>query len=185
MENQSTPGENTSEIVSASEGQQPQINAEKLNRYYEQIKQEQNLLKGAGASLLAAIAGGLVWAVITVITEYQIGYMAIAVGFLVGFANRYAGKGQDKIFGFVGAFFAIFGCLLGNYFSIIGFAANAENLGYLDTLFLIPFSSIPDIMAEGFRAMDLLFYSIAAYEGFKFSFRVLTDEEIIANASDD
>jgi hypothetical protein len=183
MENQITPGENTPEILSTPEVQQPQLNAEKLNKYYEQIKQEQNLAKGIGASMLAALVGALLWALITVVTEYKIGYMAIGVGFIVGFANRYAGKGQDKVFGFVGAFFAIFGCLLGNYLSMVGFAANAESLGYVETLFLIPISAIPDVLQEGFSPMDLLFYSIAAYEGFKFSFRIVTDEEIMANAS--
>lgn len=63
-------------------------------------------------------------------TEYQIGYMAIAVGFLVGFVIRLTGKGIDKIFGISGAILAIFGCLLGNLLSNVGFIANAEGLRY-------------------------------------------------------
>ncbi|MGK0390595.1 MAG: hypothetical protein ACI94Y_003353 [Maribacter sp.] len=67
-------------------------------------------------------------------TEYQIGFMAIGVGILVGFDNKFAGKGIDSMFGIIGASFALFGCLLGNLFTIVGFAANAEGFSYLEML---------------------------------------------------
>ncbi len=166
---------------------QPQeitISQEKLDQYIEQLKQEQNLPMGLVAGLVSAIVCALIWAAITVSTEYQIGIMAIALGLGVGFAIRYAGKGLDQIFGISGALFALFGCLLGNFFSIIGFIGNAEGLGYFETLSLIDFGAIPSIMMETFNPMDLLFYGIAVYEGYKFSFRELTEEEIITHAAE-
>jgi hypothetical protein len=89
---------------------------------------EKNLLLGGLAGLAAAIVGAVIWAVITVTTDHQIGWMAIGVGALVGFALRIGNGG--KTFGILGALFALFGCVLGNYFSLIAFASTKEHVGF-------------------------------------------------------
>ncbi|NDV47515.1 hypothetical protein D0T49_10700 [Paludibacter sp. 221] len=119
------------------------------------------------------LIGALLWAVITVLTNYQIGYMAVAVGFLVGYAVRLGGKGIDKVFGIVGAVLALLGCLLGNFFSQIGFIARYLEIGYFEVFSAMSFSTIMDVMIESFSPIDLLFYAIAIYEGYRFSFRKL------------
>lgn len=140
------------------------------------LRKEQNLpmalLAGSSSGILAAI----LWAAITVSTEYQIGFMAIAIGALVGFAIRYAGKGVDPIFGIFGGLIAVFSCVLGNFFSIIGLVASYENLGYVETLLLFDYSQFLPVMQETFGAIDLLFYGFAAFEGYKFSFRRFTEK---------
>lgn len=160
------------------------INQEKLNQYLEGLKQEQNLPFGLAAGFGVAIIGAIIWAVVTVSTGYQIGYMALALGFGVGYAVRIAGKGIDQIFGFGGAALALLGCLLGNLFSIIGFVADAQGMGIFETLSVMDFGLIPQIMGETFSPMDLLFYGIAVYEGYHFAFRQVTEEEIIAHAAE-
>lgn len=159
------------------------IDQNKLNRYLEQLKLEQNLSNGIAAGLGAAILSAILWAIITVLTGFQIGYMALAVGFFVGYAVRYAGKGLDKQFGIAGAALALLGCLLGNFFSIIGFIAQAQELGYFEVLSMMDISMIPQFMVETFSVMDILFYGLAIYEGYKFSFRQITEEDILRNAS--
>ena len=161
-----------------------QINPDKLNLYMEKIKLEQNLPMGLFGGFAAALTGAIIWAVITVVTEYQIGYMAIAIGFLVGYSVRVFGKGVSTVFGIMGAGFALLGCIMGNFFSLIGFFANAEGLGYFEILGMIDFTLVPQLMIESFNPMDVLLYGIAIYEGYKFSFRQLTDQEIFANAVD-
>lgn len=104
--------------------------------------------------------------------------MAIAIGAGVGLSMRYIGKGIDQIFGITGAVIAIFSCLLGNFFSMIGFAANQESLGYLEVLGLIDYNLVPSLIVEAFSPMDLFFYAIAAYEGYKFSFRAFTEKDL-------
>jgi hypothetical protein len=89
---------------------------------------EQNLPLGAAAGITASVVMGLLWAAITVITEYQIGYMAVAVGFGVGYAIRYAGRGFDQIFGITGAVLALLGCLIGNFFSLVGFVVKSQDV---------------------------------------------------------
>lgn len=145
----------------------------------EKFKGEQNFTFGVIVSLLTGTLGAILWALITVSTKFQIGYMAIAIGAGVAFTMRYIGKGIDQKFGIAGALIAILSCALGNLLSIIGFIAESEGLSYFQTLVAVDYSYIPDLMKEGFSIMDLLFYGFAAYEGYRFSFRVFKNEDFV------
>ena len=144
----------------------------------ERLKMEQNLPAAIITGLVIGVAGAILWAIITVSTGFQIGYMAIAIGAGVGYGMRYLGKGIDPIFGFAGAASALFGCLLGNFLSIVGFTAEVEGWSIIETLSYVDYSYIPKIMADTFSPMDLVFYGIALYEGYRFSFRVITNEDL-------
>jgi hypothetical protein len=156
---------------------------EEMNLHIEKLKLEQNLPLGFIGGAAACIVGAILWAVITVLTNYQIGYMAVAVGLLVGYAIRYFGKGIDQIFGIFGSALSLAGCLLGNFLSIVGFAAKAEGMNYFEVLPLIDLSLVPQIMIDSFSPMDLLFYGLAIYEGYKFSFRDIPGKEAPAHTA--
>lgn len=158
------------------------LTEQQILNYQEKLKMEQNLPMAIAGGLAASLAGGIVWAVVTVATGYQIGWMAVGVGFLVGYSVRYLGKGIDKIFGIIGASLALLGCLFGNFFSLIGFSAKQESMGVLSILGSIDYSLVPQIMIETFSPMDILFYGIAVYEGYRFSFRQITEQDIVKNA---
>jgi hypothetical protein len=128
---------------------------------------ERKLLLGGFAGLAAAIIGAIIWAVVTVTTKYQIGWMALGVGALVGFALRIGNGG--KAFGILGAFLALFGCILGNYFSLIAFASAQEHIGFFTMLNNADPAKVISAMWEDFTSASVLFYAIAAYEGYKFS----------------
>jgi hypothetical protein len=128
-----------------------------------------NLPLGALAGLGAAIVGAAIWAAITAATEYQIGWMAIGVGFLVGFAVRFVGKGTEPTFGIVGAVLALLGCLLGNLLTFAWFAAEQTGLPFF-TVLTSDLGALIDFMSANFAAMDLLFYALAAYCGFRYAF---------------
>ena len=83
--------------------------------------------------------------------------MAVAIGLGVGYSIRTFGKGIDTVFGIVGAAIALLSCLLGNFLSIIGFIANAEGLGYVETLLMLDYSFVPELMAETFSIMGFTF----------------------------
>ena len=144
---------------------------------YERLRLDQNLVGGILAGSAAALIGASVWAMITVATNYQIGYMAILVGAVVGFSVRTIGKGLDILFSVVGALIALLGCVVGNFLSVIGYIANANDLGYMDTLFSFDYSLLGEVMSATFDVRDLLFYGIAAYTGFKLSRRSLSEKE--------
>ena len=153
------------------------VSEEKFAEY----KKQQNLNMAIISGIIVGLVGAVLWCAITVMTNHQIGYMAIAIGAGVGIAMRYFGKGIDQIFGILGAVIAILSCFVGNFFSIVGYIANSEDLGYLETIKLIEYSQLMPIMAETFSVIDILFYGLAAYEGYKFSFRVFTQEELLEN----
>jgi hypothetical protein len=128
---------------------------------------EKKLLLGGFAGLAAAIIGAIIWAVVTVTTKYQIGWMALGVGALVGFALRIGNGG--KAFGVLGAFLALFGCILGNYLSLIAFASAEEHVAFFTMLNNADVSKVINAMWDDFISGSFLFYAMAAYEGYKFS----------------
>src|SRR5262249_19253377 len=82
-----------------------------------------NLPLGFMAGLAAAAVGAGLWALITIFVGVQIGWMAVGVGFLVGWAVRMAGHGRHRAFGIMGALLALGGCGVGNLLAIIMIAA--------------------------------------------------------------
>ena len=174
MENQiNTPEDNELKAGENAEALKAQY---ELEEKIEKLRLEQNFPLGIIAGTVAAIIGALLWAVITLLTNYQIGYMAIAVGFLVGYAVRIGGKGIDRIYGIVGAVLAFIGCLLGNFFSSVGYMANYFEIGYFEMFSMMDFSTAIELMKETFSVIDLLFYGFAIYEGYRFSFRKIEIE---------
>lgn len=154
---------------------------EKLKQYREKLRLEQNLPMGIAAGIGASLIGAVLWAVITVSTGYQIGYMAIGVGFLVGYTMGFVGKGMDQIFGIIGGALALIGCLLGNMLSVIGFAASELQIGFFEVLGNLEFSLLWQAFIATFSPIDLVFYGIAIYEGYHFSFRKISEEELANN----
>lgn len=141
------------------------------------FKSEQNLPFAAGAGVVTAVVCALIWAVVTVVTSYQIGWMAVGVGFAVAFAVR-QGKGIDPSFRFLGAGLALAGCILGNALSLVGFIAHHEEMGYFEVIGALDFGKFPSLMMETSSPMDLLFYGIAIYQGYQFSTRSITPEDL-------
>lgn len=78
------------------------------------------LIPAAVAGLLAAIAGGIVWALIVVKTNYEIGFAAVGIGVLAGFAVVFATRGRKGLPLQVTAVIAsALGIVLGKYFSYV------------------------------------------------------------------
>ena len=143
----------------------------------QRLASEQKLGAGIAAGAAAALAGAALWAAITVAAGYQIGFMAVGIGFLVGWAVRAAGKGVDKSFGIAGAVLALLGCLIGNLVAVVGLVAKQEGIPFFDLLSRLDAELAIELMKASFSPIDLLFYAIAVYEGYRLSFRRLTAEE--------
>ncbi|NNL84028.1 MAG: hypothetical protein HKP27_00160 [Myxococcales bacterium] len=137
------------------------------------------------AGACASVVGAAAWAGVTLATGYQIGWMAIGVGFLVGFAIRIVGKGLDGIYGVLGAALSLLGCLAGNFFAVCGILAQQEGLPFLELVGGLDFAAAKELMIATFSPMDLLFYGIAVYEGYQLSFREVTEQDLGAGVSVD
>ncbi len=146
---------------------------------FERLRLEQRPIQGIISGLTVGIIGAVLWGTISVITSFQIGYMALAIGAAVGLAVRTSGRGVDLAFGYWGAGLAFLSVALGNFLSIIGMLANELNMDYIELLFKFDYSYLPMVMKETFSPMDLVFYAIAIYEGYRFSFRKITEKDLM------
>lgn len=145
------------------------LSNEKLREY----QLEQNLPLGIFSGILAGFIGACLWALVTVATGWQIGYMALAIGAGVGFSIRNLGKGVDPIFGISGAIIAVFSCIVGNFLSVMAVLSQMEGLDFFESLLYFDYSYTFDLLLETGQFMDIVFYLITGYEGYKFAFRKL------------
>ena len=132
------------------------------------------------AGSVAAFVCSIIWAVITVLTGYQVGLMAIGVGLFVGIGVGAFGDGEDFTFGIIGATLSLFGCLFGNLLSICAFISrDPRNPSFFTVLFdvISHFDKLKSVFAAHFQLIDLLFYAIAVVAGFKVSTGVDFDKD--------
>lgn len=153
----------------------------RVRKQVEDVRANQNLSMGMAAGSVAAAIGAVVWGVITYVTEYQIGWMAVGVGILVGLAVRRFGQGIDRSFGISGAALALAGCIMGNVFASCMFISQQAQVGLMEVLGSLDPVIVVQITLETFRPMDLLFYGIAIYEGYRFSFVRISEEQLASN----
>ena len=144
----------------------------------DQLSSEQNLGAAGLGGAVAALLGAVLWAAITVVTNYQIGFMAIGVGMLVGYAVRTFGKGVDKPFGFIGGILALAGCALGDLLTACALVAREYDISILKVLGGLDLEAAGELMTAFFRPMDLLFYALAVWEAYKLSFRRVSQEDL-------
>ena len=161
---------------------EPAFDQTKYEQMMQDVRLKQSLTFGILGGLLASLVAAVIWGLISYVTNFQIGFMAIGVGFLVGYAVRYCGSGVTMPFGIAGAVLSLFGCILGNLFMAMIVISRSEDVS-LPLVFLAFLTSpgiVLEIYAAIFSPIDLLFYGIAVYEGYRFSFYQLTDEEVAA-----
>lgn len=158
--------------------QEPVLTDQQAAMLMQTLHEEQNLLMGSLTGLFAAMVGAGVWAAVTVATEYQIGWMAVGIGFLVGYAMRLAGKGIAPVFGAVSAALSLLGCAAGNLLTFTWFIASAEGMSFMEVAAQLNAAIVIELLASTFEVMDILFYGLAAYFGYKTAFRQVTQADL-------
>jgi hypothetical protein len=159
---------------SPSAAPQSQIDQYQLDMLVQQRRDNQNLGLGIVGGVIGALVGAALWALITSLTNFQIGFMAVGVGLLAGYGVRKLGQGIDAKFGIVGALLALAGCLAGNLFVICYLWSAQSGLPFFEVLSSITPSLYAELLKESFSPIDLIFYGIAVYEGYKFSIAPVT-----------
>ena len=162
----------------AKPADEPVISDHQAQMAFETFQSEQNLMMGTLAGLVASLAGAGVWAAATIISGFQIGFMAIGIGILVGFAVRQMGNGMDQSFGVVGGAMSLIGCALGNVLYITYYVADNQGMAYMDIVTQLNFGIVSEMLSATFEPMDLLFYGLAVYFGYKYAFRQITETDL-------
>jgi len=144
-----------------------------------ELRSEQNLRAGLFGATLLGLITAIIWAEFTVRLGFQIGWLALVIGAGVGFGMRIFGKGIEQYFGLAGAVIALLSTILGNVLSIIGLIGADTGLTIYETIFVFNYSYLPELFIEFFSPIDLVFYAVSAYEGYRFSFRPLERKEAV------
>ena len=77
------------------------------------------LLPAVAAGLVAAVVGGVVWGLIVKWTDYEVGFAAWGIGFLVGLAVVTAARTRGLVLQVVAVLCALLGILIGKYLSFV------------------------------------------------------------------
>jgi len=149
-----------------------------------ELKANQHLGRGILFGAGAAIAGSIVWGLITGLTHHQLGVLAIGMGLLVGFAVRWGGKGVTLPFAIAGALLALFGAALGNILAAVVNHARATDLSVFFVLKFLNLEGAWNILKNTSQPMDALFYALAAFEGYRFSLKRPRRREISSSLNE-
>jgi hypothetical protein len=76
-----------------------------------------NLMLGVIGGAVGAVIGGAIWAAIAIATDFEVGYVAVLVGFLAGAGVRW-GAGRGAGLRLLAAVLAIGGMLAAKYFML-------------------------------------------------------------------
>lgn len=148
--------------------------------YINRLKEEQNLALAVIAGGAAALVGAMLWAALTVITDYQIGIAAIGVGLLVGFVIRLAGKGFDRVYGITAGILSFLGIIAGNIFTFWFLLSRELNISLFETIYELALDPLLNLqyLVGTFTLIDLVFYALAIYYAYRTAFRKISQEEL-------
>ncbi len=128
---------------------------------------------GTAAALAAAVVGGVLWGFIVKSTDYEVGIVAWAVGWLAGTAAVLVGRGRGLPLQLAAVAAALIGILLGKYLS---FAFVVQELAERDGVSLGLFSGdmqslFRDQLGEVFGLFDVLWVGFAVFTAWRVPMR--------------
>lgn len=135
---------------------------------------------GLAAAVAAALVGAIAWAIITVVSNYRIGLVAVGIGFLVGLAIERFGGG-DRRLPVAGALIALLGCMLGYLFADAHIVGKAYGFGTFDAVNHL--HRVWSFYTGAFGVFDGIFYAIAAYAGYRYAQRGVLRAQAAAAAN--
>jgi hypothetical protein len=115
--------------------------------------------------------GAVVWATFVYFSHLKAGAVSLVVGLIIGFSVRFAGQGVDQSFGVLGATCAAFSWVLGACLCDVAFYAHQFGLTIGAAFGQLGPVGVFTLAPRFFTIRDPIFFVIAVFEGYKFSFR--------------
>ena len=130
------------------------------------------LLPALAAGLVAAVVGGVVWGLIVKWTDYEVGFVAWGIGFLVGFAVVTAARTRGLALQVVAVLCALLGILVGKYLSFVWVLQNAAEDEFGEAVDIPVFSMdtfdlFRDNLDTIFGWIDLLWVGLAVLSAWR------------------
>ena len=150
----------------------------KVRKYVAQLRDRQNFGLGLLGGAIGAAIGAAAWAIITALTQFQIGWEAVGVGFITGYGVRRLGRGVDPVFGYAGAALSLAGCLAGNILAVMIAISARDNIPLSNIAARMTPALAWRMIVADFQPFDALFYALGLYYGYRNSFHRITNEEL-------
>lgn len=146
---------------------------------------EQSLGLALIAGTAVGVVGALVWAAAAVSSGKQIGYLALGIGFVVGFVVRKAGRGTSWLYGVVAALCTAGSCVLGMVLSYAIQVALSESptldAAALERLFGVLFTvSFTEAIRASLDPVSGVFTLVATYQAFQLGYARPSKDEPVA-----
>ncbi|HSA95605.1 MAG TPA: hypothetical protein VLJ16_06115 [Acidobacteriota bacterium] len=130
--------------------------------------EDPNYLGAVVMGLAGGIAGGALWYLVEILTGYRVGYVALAVGFLVGWGVILgSGKKRGGTLQLISVGITLFAVLGASYFSAIHFTNDylREQVSGAAYVWISPFD--PGLIKAIVSPMGVFIWAIGAYIGFR------------------
>ena len=146
-----------------------------------------SILFSVVAGVLASCIATVVYALYPFLFGIQLEFLAIGVGFIVGFAISKFSKRKNHILGIIGAALSLLSCVMGDVLSAIAIYSYQNNAPFFEIIANLNFSTIAEILFQIVGVENILFYLMAMTIGYVISASPplpaipKTEEEVIKN----
>ena len=121
------------------------------------------------AGVLASFVASIVYALYPFLFGIQLEFLAIGVGFIVGFTiSKFSGR-KSWVLGIFGAILSLASCILGDVLSAIAIYSYQNNAPFFEIITSLNFSKITNILFQIIGMENILFYLMAMLIGYGFS----------------
>ena len=144
--------------------------AESIERELQAETENPNVIFAVLAGLAAAVVGTLVWYGVVAITEYQLGFIAVGVGWLIGMGVAFgAGRKRGPVLQGISVAITLAALVVSQYLIVRHFAVEllAED-GITGFPLLLPLDIMIDLVVTsiGENLITLVFWAIALWAAF-------------------
>ena len=137
----------------------------------QKILSEQSLTNAIVVGVMASVFAAIAWASIVIGTGFQVSWIAVGIGFIVGKSVWLAGRGVREVFGIIGSGCAGFSIVLGQYLVVVYIVSEMKDLSIMTVIFsLNPIEIIGKIIGS-WSIFDMLFVVCALGAGFICSYK--------------
>ncbi len=147
-----------------------EMTASEYDDFIASINQKANNSLGVLLGIGFGFVGATAWAIISKLTGYNIGFIAIFIGFLVGQGFVNAGRSTKPIMGVIAAIIALLSTLLGNLAFAFLQIADYHSMNVIDLVINFDYHYLLNLIIDMHTAFDIIFYTLAASAAYKRSF---------------
>jgi hypothetical protein len=127
-----------------------------------------DLALAAIGGLVGALVGGVIWGLLVVAIDTELGIVAIGIGVLAGFGVVLAARGKHGMpLQVLAAFAAAIGIVFGKYFAFVQVVNDRFGPGTASVFDGRTFSAFADVTGDLFGGFDVLWIGFAVYTAWR------------------